>query len=183
MFDQFLLSSPKPPFPSSRVFVYFSPKGFTDCVDAIAMSSTSILETAKPFSPFFADQSLRKPALEPPQPVGLGVADGLKAEPTRPARTTAMMTGESSREKARARTLSTERWRPIRVNSWEHLRIHGLTSGNWDFGDSIPEHHGLHVHKLGDTVNNSNPMGVAVNSMWIGLCVFAGKALYKVLES
>ncbi|KAJ6812374.1 putative serine/threonine-protein kinase isoform X2 [Iris pallida] len=31
------------------------------------------------------------------------------------------------------------------------------------------EHHGLHVYKLRDTANNSNPIGVAVNSMWIGL--------------
>ncbi|KAJ6824901.1 protein MARD1 [Iris pallida] len=66
MFDQFSLSSPKPPFPSSRVFVCFSPKGFTDGADAIAMSLTSILEMTKPFSHFFADRSLRKPALEPP---------------------------------------------------------------------------------------------------------------------
>ncbi|KAJ6822361.1 protein MARD1 [Iris pallida] len=44
----------------------------------------------------------------------------------RPARTTAVTTGESSREKARARTLPTERWRPMRVNSWEHLRIYGI---------------------------------------------------------
>ncbi|KAJ6791617.1 protein MARD1 [Iris pallida] len=90
------------------------------------MSSTSILETTKPFSPFFADRSLRKPALEPPQPVGLGIAEGLMAEPTWPARTMAVTTGKSSREKARARTLPTERWRPMRVNSREHLRIHGI---------------------------------------------------------
>ncbi|KAJ6806577.1 protein MARD1 [Iris pallida] len=128
MFDQFSLSSPKPPFPSSRIFVCFSPKGFTDGTDTIAMSSTSILETIKPFSPFFADRSLRKPVLEPPQPVGLGIAEGLKAEPTRPARTTAVTTGESSREKASARTLSTERWRPMWVNSREHLRNHGLVN-------------------------------------------------------
>ncbi|KAJ6853931.1 protein MARD1 [Iris pallida] len=82
MFDQFSLFSPKPPFPSLRVFVCFSPKGFTYGTDAIAMSSTSILETTKPFSPFFVDRSLRKPALEPPQPVGLGITEGLKAEPT-----------------------------------------------------------------------------------------------------
>ncbi|KAJ6839201.1 protein MARD1 [Iris pallida] len=126
MFDQFLLSSPKPPFPSLRVFICFSPKGFIDGADAIAMSSTSILETTKPFSPFFADRSLRKPVLEPPQHVGIDIAEGLKAEPTRPARTMAMTMGESSREKAKARTLPTERWRPMRVNSRKHLRIHGI---------------------------------------------------------
>ncbi|KAJ6829417.1 protein MARD1 [Iris pallida] len=126
MFDQFSLSSPKPPFPSSRVFICFSPKGFTDGTDAIAMSSTSILKTTKHFSPFFADRSLRKPALEPPQPVGLDIAEGLTAEPTRPVRTMAVTTGESSRKKARARTLPTEWWRPMRVNSREHLRIHGI---------------------------------------------------------
>ncbi|KAJ6796690.1 protein MARD1 [Iris pallida] len=83
MSDQYSLSSPKPLFPSPRVFVGFSPKGFADGADAIAMSPTSILETTKPFSPFFADRSPRKPALEPPHPVGLGIAEALK-EPSRP---------------------------------------------------------------------------------------------------
>uniref|UniRef100_A0A8R7TLJ4 Uncharacterized protein n=1 Tax=Triticum urartu TaxID=4572 RepID=A0A8R7TLJ4_TRIUA len=40
-----------------------------------------------------------------------------KAEPTRPAATTAVTTGVSSRASARARTPPTERWRPRRVNS------------------------------------------------------------------
>ncbi|KAJ6792142.1 protein MARD1 [Iris pallida] len=86
MSEKYSLSSPKPPnstiFPSPRIFVGvgFSPKGFADgSADTFfAMSPTSILETTKPFSPFFADNKSQTK-----NPVGLGIADALK-EPSRP---------------------------------------------------------------------------------------------------
>lgn len=103
MADPFSVPSPtgnysKPPassplFPlSPRVFVGFSPKGYSD-IDAAAMSPTSILET-KPFTPtanpFFFEKNSRKPLAERTheskqhrQPVGLGIVDALK-KPSKP---------------------------------------------------------------------------------------------------
>ncbi|KAH7653261.1 Zf-FLZ domain-containing protein [Dioscorea alata] len=86
-------------FPSPRLFVGFSSKGFTDTEPA-AMSPTSILET-KPFSsignPFFSDRNPRKPVNETNVPlesnkhhhpwdngdskaIGLGIIDALTNE-------------------------------------------------------------------------------------------------------
>ncbi|KAJ0974099.1 hypothetical protein J5N97_016064 [Dioscorea zingiberensis] len=85
-------------FPSPRLFVGFSSKGFSD-IEPAAMSPTSILET-KPFSsiggnPFFSDRNTRKPLHETSAPleskhhpwdngdskaIGLGIIDALTNE-------------------------------------------------------------------------------------------------------